>query len=261
MGKHHNHGKGGFEHGHDTLKVTVTYEGHPQAIDDAIHGPTRETEWVKNELEQADATIADLADVNDHLMADLFIVTLTAEGLALDLAAERNRNSILAEEARAAERRYQSENQEKWRESDRAYAAERRESDLRSKFTSEVAAKDRTIAKLQTALSALGLGEFTPEDVAAFVASRKLSNPALDISKPKANPDFVSYTNVNYPFALLMGDKEDVRKQVLDCFVDDPERRQKIQAIKNLRERSGLGLKEAKDLVEWACGSGEYAGR
>lgn len=113
MGKKHNHGKGGFEHGHDTLEVTVTYKGHPAAIDDAIYGNTREVELVKNELEKADATIADLADVNDHLMADLFIVTLTAEGLACELAAERNVSTGLRNDLAYAEKRVRDENDAK----------------------------------------------------------------------------------------------------------------------------------------------------
>lgn len=252
MGKKHDHSGKGFANGHDTLKVTVTYEGHPAAIDDAIHGATRETELTKNELEKADATIDALHEVNNSLMGDLFVITLTAEGLALELAAERKTSESLRGELDGAFKRARDNSDARWAAEDAKYAAERRETDTRTKLTGEVEAKNRVITKLQAALGALGTGEFTVEDIAAFVASRKGS---LDVSKPVMNHDFYPReTDPSYPFGLLQGPRENVKAQILDCFVDDPLHQNKIQAIKRVRERCGCGLKEAKDLVEWAIG-------
>lgn len=77
----------------------------------------------------------------------------------------------------------------------------------------------------------------------------------LLVSLPKKNPDFKCNVTPDYPISMLLGDKETVRNQALACFVNDPGRTNRIGAIKKLRERTGLGLKEAKDLIEWAMGT------
>ncbi len=80
----------------------------------------------------------------------------------------------------------------------------------------------------------------------------------IDHEHPVVNGGAVAYgratntASVNYPWDMLEGSRDIVLKQALACFVDDPERRNKIGAIKTMRERTGLGLKESKDLVEWA---------
>jgi hypothetical protein len=269
MGKKHNHSKGmpgrddqhlrnrdgDFTHGSDTLKVTVSYEGHPAAIDDALHGATRETEWAKTELDKADAEIDALENDLSLVLCDLAGQIAVNERLENDLTRFRNRNESLQNQVEEEQKRYNECSAGKWQEYDRRMAAEHREQDTRIKLSSEIAAKNNVIAKLQAALTALGTGSIPVTDIIAFVELRKLS-PSVQLDKPTMNPDRPTWEGAaNYPFALLMGDKETVQKQVLDCFVGDPDRKEKIRAIKTLRDRSGLGLKEAKDLVEWALGS------
>lgn len=77
----------------------------------------------------------------------------------------------------------------------------------------------------------------------------------LLVDLPKKNPDFKWDETPDYPVGLLLGNEETVRNQALACFANDPGRTNKIGAIKKLRERTGLGLKEAKDLIEWAMGT------
>lgn len=245
MGKKHDHSNKGFANGNDTLKVTVCYEGHPEAIDDAIHGSTRDAEWFRSEC-------LALVTENEGLIGNLLFMTLAAEELACDLAAKEASEMGLRSELDGALKRANDHSNARWAADDAKWAAERREADTRSKFQNEIDRKNTTINSLQAALSALGGGEFGVEDIATFMASRRGS---FDVNKPVASHNYVRESDMTYPFSLLKGDKDSVRKQVLACYVDDPMRQNKIYAIKTLRERTGLGLKESKDLVEWACGT------
>lgn len=95
----------------------------------------------------------------------------------------------------------------------------------------------------------------------ALAAATGQSVESVSVVYPTRSSFLGNSESPNYPYALLVGDRETVKKQVLDCFVDDSRRENKIQAIKMMRERSGLGLREAKDLIEWAIDCGQFAHR
>lgn len=118
-------------------------------------------------------------------------------------------------------------------ELDKVYTLSKKNHDLARKLTDS----NETNAKLKAALAATGQSV----ESALFYLQR---------SSFMGNSE-----SPNYPYALLVGDRESVKTQVLDCFVNDPFRENKIQAIKTVRERTGLGLKEANDLIEWAMGT------
>lgn len=282
-GNHQGNGNGngnGFNHGHETLKVSIVYEGHPQAIDDAIYGATRETEWAKAELDAADALIDDLERVNVALVLDLTAMTMTAQDLACEVAEGRKTlaesrklhaeiESGIRRELDLALEREIAERNKKWDAEDEVVRARRFAEDTRKKLQGEIDARNSTIEKLKAALGAMSEGKITADDVLAFMAARSAEeNANFDVNKPVSRyyewlDEWVderkgSFKRLdeepNYPFAVLKGSKENVKAQVLACFIDDPEHKNKIRAIKTLRERSGLGLKESKDLVEWAIG-------
>jgi hypothetical protein len=186
----------GFPHGHETLKVTMVLEGHPQAIDEALHGAheAQSKAWQSRDLERSQKWEAEDAKYN-------------------------------AQEALRQANLFRDEDKQR--------------------FSAQ-------IAKLQAALQALTSGEVQIQDVVAFLATRQAS---VNINEPVRSNVYLRDSDPYYPMGLLVGDRASVKQQILACFVDDAERKNKIQAIKTLRERSGLGLKEAKECVEWALGT------
>lgn len=253
----------GFPHGHETLKVTVTYEGHPASIDGALHGAVRETEMLRAELDEADGIIDTLSQVVTGLSNELTELEDKAADLGCELAACREENERAWKAENDAWKARDTERDQKWVAEDAKYHAQEalrqaniyREADNRN-FTAQ-------IAKLKAALNAATGGEVQVQDVLDFLASRESAKANFDVNAPKQNHNFyrakgtdqVVEDDPTYPFGLLVGDRENVKAQILACFVDDPQRQGKIQAIKTLRNRSGLGLKEAKDSIEWALGT------
>lgn len=127
-------------------------------------------------------------------------------------------------------------------ESDKVYALSAQNRDLAWKLTASNEANE----KLRAALAG-ATGQSVETDATPYLA---------------LNHSWIgSPSSPNYPYALLVGDRQSIKKQALDCFVDDPGRNNKIQAIKRMRERTGLGLKESKDLIEWATDTGQFAYR
>lgn len=114
-----------------------------------------------------------------------------------------------------------------------------------------------------SAFDAVSGGKVTVKDVLDFMSSRKAG---FDITKPTKTTDGerkaeVYYDVYYYPFNLLNGSRMEVKIQVLDCFGIDAslsDKAAQTAAIKILQARAGIGLLEAKDLVEWAVGIGEY---
>lgn len=173
------------------IKVTVVYEGEPNAIEQAIHGPSREAEILFERLTQADAALEE---------AEAEIKALTEQ--VADLTDE-------ALELRVAEQRISDLNGDVRYERNRA-----------QQFANE---RDAAEVRLNAAEAEIETLQRLPE----FREDGDCLNP----SYPK---NLVS----------MKGFKSLIRILVRDCGG-------KIAAIKMVREATGLGLKEAKDLVEW----------
>lgn len=222
------------------LKVTIIYEGDRVDVDDAIYGTRDRANVLRSELFDATETI-------ERLEKDI-------HGLNERMHARDAQNALLSDEL---DRAYTSKNgleEALTRSENRECQLVRLEKDTRLKLQGEIHSRDNTIARQREALLALGAGSVNLEEFAAFLATRP--RPDFDVNRPKAVDANVSprESDGDYPFGLLQGTREQVKEQVLACYVNDPERREKIQAIKVMRQRSGLGLRESKDLVEWAIG-------
>jgi ribosomal protein L7/L12 len=94
---------------------------------------------------------------------------------------------------------------------------------------------------------AFGLGFATASAIALFLRHRAAQSGRLDLSaKPAFKVPFTAAPKQNYTPPTLDDLSPALRAQILLLKAEG----QKIEAIRMVRQRTGLGLKEAKDVVE-----------
>jgi predicted nuclease with TOPRIM domain len=202
-----------FPRNHKPLKVTMTFEGDPDDVREAVYGASLKAGAAQEAVDQKGNENIDLRDK----------IWRTEEEL-------RRTKERLDENNRWQSKYFES--------ADKMVTANSKIHELESQLE-RVEEHSRSLRNALQALSDSG------QEV----------DQTLLVDLPKKNPDFKWNETPDYPISMLLGDKETVKNQALACFINDPGRVNKIGAIKKLRERTGLGLKEAKDLIEWAMGT------
>lgn len=249
----------------DNFKVTITYEGSVDKIDAAINGNARKLEAITLELADLREDLRAEQEENDALNIAIIAIDNERHSHQEDVDRCFNADRKAAELSNElANYRGAIDNIEV-----KLIAASKKLEARDTEITALVKENAELRIKARSFESFLEEAELDKKAITVQNIRLQTENAKLrgELNKPKSDADNFDVnqpvknwgdsalpTHPNYPHTLLKGTRKQVEQQVHACFdaaKDVPDR--KLKAIKILRDRSGLGLKECKDLVECIC--------
>lgn len=214
------------------MKVTVIYQGSVREVDSALHDSARESAQTISQLESARSQLSDRLSLahTDLLTLKQDKTRLTEELAECRLGRERDetyyRNDL----------DYYRNNETYFRNDLDYYRNSfRKASDDNAALREQLRRQEQLNTQLREGLEKVA-GGLTPAD--AEVSAEQAKGILSDLFEQDYYPACILNTK-----ALLRGAVAAI------C-----QGRDKIRAIKLLRDTTGIGLREAKDLIEWGDG-------